>query len=125
MNPVTRSLAKQLEDPLVIDFVAHWDRFEALIIRVYRTERATPEDTAEHQRLRGWLSQAYPQWQDELRRHWPHVRVAGEITREDPFRHLMSVDAAGDFVGNWAVMQTLPAAREALNLLLLDLINNS
>jgi hypothetical protein len=37
----------------------------------------------------------------------------------------MSVDAAGGFAGNRAVMQTLPAAREALNLLLLDLINNS
>jgi hypothetical protein len=124
MNPVTRSLTKQLADPLVMEFVARWDEFEDLIIRVYRAKQATPEDAAEHRRLRDWLSQAYLQWQDDLRRHWSHASASGEITREDPFRRLISFDTAEDFVGNWAVMQMLPDAREALNVMLLDLINN-
>jgi hypothetical protein len=45
--------------------------------------------------------------------------------REDPFARLLAAGAARDFAGNWAAMQTLPAAREALNRWLMDLIDAS
>jgi hypothetical protein len=125
LNPVTRSLAARLNDPQVTDFVVYWDALESLVIRVYRTGQATPEDEAEYQHVQSWMRQAYPQWQDGLRPHWTQAKVAGEIIREDPFLRLMSADAAGDFVGNWEAVQTLPAAREALNGLLIALINEN
>jgi hypothetical protein len=38
----------------------------------------------------------------------------------DPFANLLEPAQASDFVDNWTAMQTLPAARESLNMLLLD-----
>ncbi len=125
MNPVTQSLAKRLNDPQVTDFVTHWDALESLVIQVYRSGQATHEDEAEYQHLRRWMRRAYPQWQEDLHPHWSPAKVAGETVGEDPFVRLTSPDTAEDFVENWAAMQTLPAAREALNGLLIALINEN
>lgn len=120
MNPYTRALLKGVQDRAVIEFVSYWDRLEALVIEVFRARQAPPEVQAEHRELRAWLSRAYPDWQPRLSPYWPNTRIGREPATYDPFAALLSVEAAEGFVKNWRMMQTLPAAREALNQYLLD-----
>ena len=120
MNPFTRSLMSRVTEPALIDFVRHWDELEALIVRVYRSATATPEDEAAHVRLRRWLLAAWPGFQARLAAYWPRTRIGREPAQEDPLARLLAIERAADVVDNWAAMQTLPAARETLNLLLLD-----
>ncbi len=122
MNPVTHSLLEKLNNPVLADFVAHWDAFEELIIFVFRAGKSSRPSRAEHRRLRATLQSAYPAWQPSLSSHWPLVKINGESIASDPFLSLLAVERAEQFVGNWAAMQTLPAAREALNLLLIAMI---
>jgi hypothetical protein len=123
VNPFTDSLLKQLHDEELTAFVRQWDALEALVVRVYKGGAASAQDEAEHATLRPWLLQHTPQWQGRLNPYWPQTRSAGAPTREDPFATLLAAAHARDFVQNWAAMQTLPAARESLNRLLLDVIN--
>ncbi len=123
MNPVTQALAKRLKDEHLRAFIAHWDALEVLVIRVFRAKRAAPEDEAEYRRLRGWLQANYPRWEEALRPHWQQAMMAGAVAREDPFARVMAASRARDFVGNWSAMQALPAAREAINRLLLELLD--
>lgn len=123
MNPVTRALARRLEDDHLRAFIAHWDALEVLVIRVFRVKEATPEDEAEYRRLRSWLQENYPRWQEALRPHWQQAMMAGEVAQEDPFARVMAASQARDFVGNWPAMQALPAAREAINRLLVELLD--
>ncbi len=120
MNPFTRSLLGRVTDQALIDFVQNWDELEALIVRVYRNNAVAPEDEAVYARLRAWLQAAYPRHQTRLAVYWPRTRVGREPAREDPLARLLAIKRAADLVDNWAAMQTLPAARETLNLLLLD-----
>jgi len=46
--------------------------------------------------------------------------AAGQPCADDPFRYLLAATRAATFCGSWAHMQALPAAREALNRLILD-----
>lgn len=121
MNIVTRTLAKKVKDRRLKEWIAHWDALEALVIRVYKGKAATAENEAEWGRLRSWLLQAYPRWEAALRPHWQKALLAGEPAGEDPFCRLMAFAQAREFVDNWAAMQTLPAAREALNRLLIEM----
>lgn len=126
MNPYTRSLLKQIKDPRLDRFVEHWDRLEALVILVYRQGAAASQDRTEHRRLRSWLKKNYPRWQPQLLSRQlfslrPPTSIGGKLAREDPFEALLVVPDAAGFVQNWAAMQTLPAAREALNQLLISL----
>ena len=123
-NPVTRSLIQQLDDPQLAEFVACWDALEALVIRIFQSQDVTAEDEAEYGQVRDWLGQAYPQWQEALRAYWLLTRIAGEPATKDPFVRLMAAKAAREFIGNWTAMQTLPAAREALNQFLLELLDS-
>ena len=120
MNPFTQSLLKQVKDRALVEFVTQWDALEALVIRVYKGGAAAAPDEAEHTRLRTRLRQSYPRWQQALGQYWPRTRAAGQPVQMDPFAHLLAVAHAADFVDNWTAMQTLPAAREALNMLLVD-----
>ncbi|MCS7059580.1 MAG: hypothetical protein RMN25_00280 [Anaerolineae bacterium] len=120
MNPFTRSLLTRINDPALIELVRHWDELEALMVRVYRQGLASAEDEATFTRLRVWLKQAHPVWQHRLAPYWPRTRIGGMPTREDPLVRLLAIERAADVVGNWAALQTLPAARETLNLMLLD-----
>jgi hypothetical protein len=119
-NPFTRAILRQIGDPELGDFVAHWDALEALVIRVYRAKAASQADQAEYRQLRAWLWRYYPRWQATLEPYWRQARVAGQPAGHDPFLFLLPEDAPAWFVGNWAAMQHLPAAREALNLFLID-----
>lgn len=118
MNPFTQSLTRSLADPALDAFVARWDALEALVVRVYRGGAAGPADEAEWAPLRPALLAAYPAWSAALAPHWPLTRAGGQPVTADPFARLMSFTRAADIVGDWAAMQTLPAAREALNRML-------
>ena len=122
MNPYTQSLVKYLKDSRLVEFVVHWDRLEELVIRIYKGKSAAPEDEQEYQSLRTWLLGEYPHWQAALGAYWPLALVAGQPSKEDPFTFLLSIPAAGNFVGHRAAMTTLPAARQALNQYLSDRI---
>lgn len=125
MNPVTAQLIQQIDDRKIIRFVHHWDELEALVIRVYKGARSTPEDEKQYRRLRRVLGRALPRYEDELALYWPQATVGGRPARDDPFRKLTSYEVALHFVGNWPAMQRLPAARQALNEWLLDQINEA
>lgn len=90
------------------------------MIRVYRAGAATSGDEATYSRDRNWLLERYPRWQTALTPYWQRTTIDGELVVEDPFEMLLSVRQAHRFVDNWAAMQTLPAAREALNEWLAD-----
>jgi hypothetical protein len=115
MNPFTRAILKRNQDRRLKDFVRHWDALEALVIRVYKGNQASPEDDEEYCHIRQWLLEDYPRWQESLALYWHAALVAGEPASEDPFTYLMAKSNAADFVGDWRAMQNLPAAREALN----------
>lgn len=119
-NPYTAHLLAQIppgggDAVAIADFVADWDRLETLVIRVFRAGAAGAADAAEWAALRASLAAPYGAFADDLARHWPLTRVAGEPCAVDPFHALVDVPMAGTFVANWGAMQTLPAAREALN----------
>lgn len=121
MNLFTRFLRQWLHDPDLEQLVEHWDALEALVIRVYKGGKATEADEAEYQTLRSWLEANYPAWQKQLHSHWRRARVGGKPAATDPFLRLFTPPSAAAFVGDWEAMQHLPAAREALNALVLQL----
>lgn len=121
MNPFTSFLSRRLHDPSLTDFIAHWDRLERLVVAVYKRQQALPVDEAEWAALRPWLLSHYPHWQPALAPLWPQTLVGGQLAAADPFAALLTPASAAAFVHNWPAMQTLPAAREALNQLLLQL----
>ena len=121
-NPVTYSLIQQLDDPALAKFAAYWDALEALVIRVYREKKATPDDEIEFQALQKRLKQAYAHRRESLQPYWMQAQVGGETAQEDPFARLMGAQSAGAFVGDWSALQNLPVAREALNGFLMDLL---
>ena len=120
MNPFSRFLSRGVKDAPLTMFVAHWDRLEALVVGVYKGGVATPEDEAEWREVRRWLRGHYAAWEEALAPLWPETLVGGMPASTDPFLSLINLPAAADFVANWQAMQTLPAAREALNRLLLQ-----
>ena len=122
MNPFTQSLLDHIRDRRIEAFVVLWDALEDLVVRVYRGEAATAQDEAEYRHLRRRLQREVANWEPRLRPHWQRTHIGGQPTREDPFLSLLRAPRAADFVDNWAAMQTLPAAREALNHLLMEII---
>jgi hypothetical protein len=122
MNPVTQALLAQVSRRRIARFVRRWDAIEALVIRVYRAGTATGGDEASYSQNRSWLLKRYPRWRTALTPHWQRTTIGGEPVAGDPFEMLLAATHAHEFVGNWAVMQTLPAAREALNEWLADML---
>lgn len=123
INPFSHHLRGQLKDTRLARFVAHWDQFEALVIRVYKGKIVSAGDEAEHQKLRAWLQREYPRWQEGLSSYWPLALVAGRPLSGDPFLFLVSIPQAAGFVRNRPAITTLPAARQALNQFVLDQID--
>ena len=121
MNPFTKSLAVKLGTSKLQEFIAHWDALEQLVIRVFRGKAANEADEAEYAYLRTWLQANYADWRATLEPHWQHAKVAGQLATEDPFAKLFAPDHAADFLNNWPALQALPAAREGLNRLVLEL----
>ena len=120
MNPFTRFLRQWNRDKGLDELIEHCDALEALVIRVYRQGEATAADEAEYQALRRWMQARYASWQKALRPHWQATKVAGETALHDPFEAIFKPEHASSFAGDWAVMQQLSAAREALNRLVLE-----
>jgi hypothetical protein len=122
MNVFTKSLLALLglgQNDLQ-EFVRRWDVLEQLVISVFRAKAAAQADEVVYAETRVWLNQHYPQWRDALQPHWQRAKVAGQLASTDPFALLLAHQQAADFVKNWAAMQNLPAAREALNNLILE-----
>ncbi|MQC26085.1 MAG: hypothetical protein DWG76_01365 [Chloroflexi bacterium] len=115
MNPVTQALLKQIDDAPLHTFVADWDALEALLIEVYKAGGAEADQIAEYVYLREQLAARYPQFADELSPRWQATSIKGRPLTQDPFLALIEPLSAQEFVGNWSALQTLPAAREALN----------
>lgn len=102
-------------------FVQRWDALEALVVRVFRAKAATAGDEAEFADLRGWLMANYAALQPALEPLWRQAKRAGKLCEDDPFLFLMSPESATVFAGSWPHMQALPAARESLNRLVLQM----
>ena len=119
-NPYTRFLSADLDDDSLNSFIGHWDRLENLVVSVYRNNAAGSEDEREFDQVWPWIAENYPKWRSVLRPHWRQVTARGQKLQEDPFARLLEVKSAADIVGNWSIMQELPAAREALNRFVLE-----
>jgi hypothetical protein len=123
MNPFTRFLRSRLrgEPPGLRAFIEHWDALESLVINTYRAGVADAETERVYAELRAWLAEHYADWAPRLAPFWPKTLEAGAPPPADPFHRLFAPPSAAAFVGNRAAMQTLPAAREALNRYILTL----
>ena len=121
MNPFTRFLRQWNQGDAELDqLVEQCDALESLVIRVYKEGEASAADEAEYRTIRGWMRNNYRFWQDALRPFWQEARVAGRPATEDPFLRLTAPESASAFAGDWEAMQVLPAAREALNRLVIQ-----
>lgn len=119
MNPFTRFLRQWSDDGDLETFIAYWDRLERLTIQVYRGKLEVDTAGAEFGRVWPWLRQQYGRWQPLLDPFWRQTKAAGAPTQTDPFLLLLAKQSAAEIPGDWRAMQHLPAAREALNQLLL------
>jgi hypothetical protein len=115
MNPVTRALLNELADAGAERFVQDWDELEKLVIEIYKEASASPEHENAYRHLSARLHVSYPPIREALAIHWRAAMIRGRAIEADPYALLMGQKAAAEFVGNWEAMQTLPAAREALN----------
>ncbi|KAA3645644.1 MAG: hypothetical protein DWQ07_11940 [Chloroflexi bacterium] len=123
MNPVTQNLLDQLPGHPITEFVQAWDVLDFHAIQIYRNKLVTPQREAEFEEILSQLANHYPKWQVPLETHWRSISIKGQALLDDPFRKLINL-SANDWVDNWQAMQTLPAAREALNNLLVEMIED-
>jgi hypothetical protein len=98
---------------------------ESMVIRIYRAGAAAPEDETEYYALQQVLKRHLGVWGAALETTWPGTTVAGQRDRpvgrpaeRNPFEEILERPTAAAFAGDWGAMQTLPAARQALNSLL-------
>ena len=120
MNPVTRRLLEQIDNPHLAEFALAWDGFEECIVRVYRLGACQAEDEIQYGQLRDRLERDIGTWEHALEPHWRATRIDAAAPPESPFRMVLAVRQVQAVIGNWELMRTLPAAREALNHLLLE-----
>ena len=120
MNPFTKFLNQWSNNRSLEEFIAYWDRLEALTIAVYKGKVNLAEATVEFKVVWPWLRARYGRWQLQLRPLWQNTKAAGEPTQTDPFQLLLDLPDPTAIQNNWQAMQHLPAARESLNHLLLQ-----
>lgn len=120
INPFTKFLSQWSTDQPFAAFVEKWDRLEQVVIGVYRGKIAHEDIELEYATIWPWLRQEYDKWNEALRPYWLSTRSAGRPTESDPFRSLLGINATAEIPGNWHAMQLLPAAREAINLYILE-----
>jgi hypothetical protein len=101
-------------------FIAHWDTLEQLVVQVYRGKQTAVAAKPDFERVWPWLRQHYGAWEAALRPYWQQTRAAGAPTQLDPFALILALDSPEAILGDWHLMQHLPAAREALNRYLRD-----
>lgn len=124
MNPYTRSLLKEIDDEDLTAWVQAWDELEALLVDVYRSQASGPDEQDRYRSLRQRLAAEYARWQRELEPHWRGLEAGGDPLESDPFLALLEPAEVDGILDNWQAMQTLPAAREALNNYLIELIES-
>jgi len=115
MNPFTRHLLESSHRPELGPLVAAWDAMESMVIRIYRAGVAGPEDETEYLALQQALRRHLAVWGAALEGLWRAATVAGQPAERNPFEEILGRPTASAFVGDWGAMQTLPAARQALN----------
>lgn len=119
MNPVTRRLLDDIDDPALADFALAWDAYEEALIRLFRDPPQSPPEAERFEELRRSLADRLPGWERELEPHWQATFIQGAHPDVSPFETALHVQGA-QVAGNWTVLRALPAAREALNTLLLE-----
>lgn len=124
MNPVTYGLLQQLNDPQLTAFATDWDAVTELVIEIYQQKSLSVEQQARFFEAQERLQASYPGLAAELEPHWRAARVKGELVVGDPFLAVLNKPSAKEFVENWDAMRVLPAAREALNMMLMERIGN-
>ncbi|MDX1436089.1 MAG: hypothetical protein R3335_04720 [Anaerolineales bacterium] len=122
MNPYTKSLLDQIDNPELARFVTLWDVYEAMAIEIFRRGACEKDTESAYRALLTELNGAYPAWQDELAPHWRASRIKGEATARDPFPPLLGLNDCTAWVDNQDMLRLLPAAREAINLYLTSLV---
>ena len=125
MNPFTRFLKQWSNDDSkeLEVFIEHWDALEAMAIRVYKAKQPTADDLASYQLIKQFMDANYPKFAPKLESYWMRSEVGGQLDHADPFAYLFQYESAAGFVDNWTALQHLPAAREALNGLLVEMGN--
>lgn len=119
LNPFSRFLGQWSQNRPFTQFVAQWDELEAIVVGVYRQKMSLDDSRPTFNQVWPWLRQQYPTWEVELRPYWQQTKAAGQPTQTDPFALLLAFDQPEAILDNWAAMQHLPAAREAINQYLL------
>lgn len=120
MNPVTRRLLDDVDDPELAAFALAWDGLEECLVRIYRMAECPPELAASHAEWRASVEAGLGSWEPALQPHWKATRVNGAPPSESPFLAVVAVRNPDAVIGDRDLMRTLPAAREALNHLLLE-----
>jgi len=120
MNIVTRHLLQAVNDPDLIAFVEAWDRLESLVIDIYKRGYAEKKESRAYPALKREVVRVYGDWKSVLEPHWRSLGAVGRPVDADPFQAILGRPRAEAFVGDWAAMHTLPAARQAINHLLLE-----
>ena len=118
-NPFSRFLRQWSDDSNLHTFVTYWDALEMTVVQVYRQKMTPAAAQPEFERIWPWLRRHYRSWEPQLRPLWRQTRAAGRQTELDPFQLLLDMQNPADIVDNWHAMQHLPAAREALNKLII------
>ena len=118
-NPFTFFLRQWNRNPDLDEFVAYWDGLEQVMVGVYRKKMTLAEAEPEFRRVWSWLQREYDAWREALRPYWQQTKAGGAPTQADPFQMFLDMQSPQEIVGNWRAMQHLPAAREALNHLVL------
>jgi hypothetical protein len=121
MNPFSQFLSKTITNSNFRVFVNKWDGLEQIVVNTFRKQGDLIADAKVWRRLRAELRKEYPKWRERLEPFWMKATVDGAPAREDPFIWLLSYEDINEFRQNWLAMQTLPAAREAINRLLIEL----
>jgi hypothetical protein len=123
MNPVTRSLLQQIGDQKLEVFAQEWDALEGLIIAINRQNSLSFAQQEEFFQIQARLRESYRPIENELSQFWRNAKIKGELLAADPYSKLIEAASAQEFLGNWPAMQTLPAAREAFNQMLMGRIS--
>lgn len=119
MNIFSRFLSQWSKEPRLNQFIERWDIVEALAIQTYRQKKVDPAAAERYRASRAWLIDHYDDLAGPLTPFWEKSLVGGTSDHADPFLFVLEVAELDGFLGNWAALQHLPAAREALNQLLI------
>lgn len=120
VNPVTRRLLESIADPDLADFALAWDGIEERIVSIYRAGACSDDEAKDFVGCRRALLPGLDRWAAALEPHWKRALIDRAPRPSSPFDRILAITNPQDIIGHWELMRTLPAAREALNGLLLE-----